>query len=368
MKTSRVLLRHLALAIALSFPAAAQVQLELLWGLDPGSRPYLPTPGDDNQRGLAYNPITGNLLLVNRTGGLSVRVLDALTGADEGLLNTTGIAGGTFALNQVAVAGDGAIYAANLVTSSATSPFRVYRWADEGAVPALVYSGPLVAGRWGDNMDIRGAGNTTQILFGEGGTGVGDHLALLRTADNGATFTATTMTVTGLEAGETRGAVTFGAGDSFFTKDARGTTLRFGAFNLTTATAAVTASAGLPAGLSGFGPLDAAPALNLLAAIQLNTTANPQTVPHDLYLFDVSDPANPVALDHEPFVNPGVQNARAAGAVDFGNNNLVFALDANNGVRAYSVVPEPSACALLAAGVALLLWARRGGRAETGQG
>src|SRR5689334_20631324 len=53
--------------------------------LAPGDRAYL--ANDNNQRGLAWNPVTNNLLLVNRTGALSVNVIDGVTGDDEGTLN-----------------------------------------------------------------------------------------------------------------------------------------------------------------------------------------------------------------------------------------------------------------------------------------
>ena len=359
MKNPNVLLGALTLASLVSFTALAQLQLQPLWSLDPGSRAYLST--DNTQRGIAYNPLTGNLLLVNRTGGLSVNVMDGTTGADKGSLKVTGISGGTLALSQIAVASDGAIYAANLVSpSSGASPFRVYRWADENASPVLVYSGELASGtRWGDNIDIRGSGNNTQILFGEGAAGVGNHIAVFHTADNGATFSPTTMTVSGATAGDTRGGVAFAlAGDSFYTKDAGGISLYYGTFNLATASAVAAATAPLPAGLSGFGPLGTYGPGAALAAIQFNSAPTPDSGPQNLYLFDVSNPMNPVTLDIQPFLDPGNQNVNGFGAVDFGGGK-VFALNANNGLRAYDLIPEPHEYALLGLGLAVMLWWRR---------
>ncbi|MEO6434808.1 MAG: hypothetical protein ABIP55_03470, partial [Tepidisphaeraceae bacterium] len=118
--------------------------------LAPGDRAYLTT--DNTQRGLAFNPVTGRLLMVNRAGGLSVNILDAVTGADAGALNVTGIGGvgsGIFPLNMIAAADDGAIYAANLADTS-TAQFRIYRWENESAAPAWEGRTTTSVGRLGD--------------------------------------------------------------------------------------------------------------------------------------------------------------------------------------------------------------------------
>ncbi len=88
-----------------------------------GGYSYLGTA--NNERGLAFG--NGHLYLVSRSGGTFVRRLDPLTGADLGSpLNVTGISGGTFAVNTIAVGGDGVIYVNNLTTQSTTSPLKVY--------------------------------------------------------------------------------------------------------------------------------------------------------------------------------------------------------------------------------------------------
>ena len=67
-----------------------------------------------------------------------------------------------------------------------------------------------------------------------------------------------------------------------------------------------------------------------------------------------------VAILHFPL---DLANANAVGSVDFGNGR-VYALDANNGIIAFTVtqVPEPSTYALLLAGVMGLLWMGRARR------
>lgn len=365
--------RLLGFAVAAFLPltAFAQAQLQPLWQLDPGSRPYLPSyPGDNNQRGIAYNPATGNVLLVNRTGGLSVNVLDGTTGVDRHTLNTTGISGGTFALSQIAVAADGAVYAANLVvTTGPTAPFKIYRWDNEAysTEPKLVYSGEVAAGtRWGDNIEIRGKGNSTQILFGQGLAGVGERVAIFTTSDNGASFTPTVMKLSGegFAPGDSRGGVAFGVGDTFYVRNANGVKIYYSSFDLAASTAVITASATLggslgPSGFSAIGTWMANEHYSepLLAAINYNGTANPQTEPQYVVLFYVGDPSNPVVYDREPFINPGIQNLNASGAVDFGGGK-VFALDTNNGLRAWDIIPEPQTFALLTLGLGVLGLAR----------
>lgn len=358
-----------AAAALLPLTVWAQVELQPLWYLDPGVRPYLPDyPGDNNQRGIAYNPTTGNIALVNRTGGLTVNILDGTTGADKGYLKTTGITGGTYVLSQIAVADDGAIYAANLASgTSATTPFKIYRWANEayGTEPTLVYSGEVVSGtRWGDNIEIRGSGNSTQILFGQGGSGVGERIAMFTTSDNGTTFSPTVMALSGqgFAKGDSRGGVAFGNSDTFFVKNATGTTLYYGTFDLASSSAVLTSAATLggAVGTSGYAAIATELDMgeDLLAAINYSSAPNPQTVPQNVVLFYVEDPLSPVVLDREPFINPGVQNLNAAGAVDFGGGKL-FALNANNGLRAWDLIPEPQTYALLGWGLGALLLARR---------
>ena len=99
-------------------------------------------------RGLAYNPVTKNLVLASRTTGLTgVAVLNSTTGAESHVLDITGVTGGTFNINMVGAGEDGAIYLANLATTSGTSPnfvtqpFKVYRWASDApaVAPTLAF-------------------------------------------------------------------------------------------------------------------------------------------------------------------------------------------------------------------------------------
>jgi hypothetical protein len=175
-------------AAALAAHASAQVTLTPVAGfgangwLAPGSSPYLGLT--NTERGMAYNPTTGNLVLVSRlnVNGVSnnVRILNGATGADLGGLDPTGIAGGTFQVNQVGVADDGSIYVANLsifnATTNPTPLFKVYRWNDEatGAVtpPLVAYSGTPGAQRLGDSFAVTGGGPGVPIQFAAAGSTV----------------------------------------------------------------------------------------------------------------------------------------------------------------------------------------------------
>jgi hypothetical protein len=89
-------------ALALQAAVSAQtLQLQPLAGfgtngdgsLRPGDRPYLTADGNSSQRGMAYNPVTGHVLIVNRPplGGQTINIIDGTTGTDLGQLDTSGL-------------------------------------------------------------------------------------------------------------------------------------------------------------------------------------------------------------------------------------------------------------------------------------
>jgi hypothetical protein len=84
---------------------------EVLTGDSTGGTSYSFLGTASNERGFAFNPATGNLILVSRSGGINIRILNGTTGVDTGsLANGTGIiTGGTFAVNMVGVSTDGSI-------------------------------------------------------------------------------------------------------------------------------------------------------------------------------------------------------------------------------------------------------------------
>ena len=77
---NRFVSRLLLLALSMGMASLKADSLSELWKILPGDRPYVGT--GNNERGLAYNPVSKKLLLVGRQGGPQVYVLDAASGAD----------------------------------------------------------------------------------------------------------------------------------------------------------------------------------------------------------------------------------------------------------------------------------------------
>src|SRR5262249_23771373 len=136
---------------------------------------FLTSDGSRYQRGMAFNPATGHLIIVNRTPTFeTLNIIDALTGAEIGQLDQSSpsIGGASgFLYDQIAIADDGSIYVGNLSTSGTLVQYNLYRWDNESAPQRLVY-GPAnpantVSGnsRWGDTMALRGTGMATEIIL-----------------------------------------------------------------------------------------------------------------------------------------------------------------------------------------------------------
>lgn len=326
----------LALVLGLAGVPRAGAQsyaLSNLWSVAAGapSHPFL--ADDDRTRGLAYNPVTGHVLVVSRTSSNAVYVLDGDTGAILGTLpyDTNVISGGTFHVNMVGVTDDGVIYVGNLTTDAigAAGPYKLYRWANETAPPQLVYSGDPSAAdatagnrRFGDSIAVRGSGTGTQILIGT----IGSNAALLTTTD-GTNFTATKIT-TDAAAGDLRWGLAWGAGNTFWAKQASGNLKRL-TLNLPDNTASVTLSV---SGVVG-APLGVDVVRNLLAIVEAGTTT---TTGHKLRLYDISDPTAPIQLDTTRSFPASNINGNAVGAVAIRDGRL-YALETDNGILAYTL-------------------------------
>ncbi|HWQ92223.1 MAG TPA: DUF4623 domain-containing protein, partial [Clostridia bacterium] len=306
-------------------PFLHTTDLTPLWVLPPLSRPYLTVASLPTERGMAYNPATHRVLVVNRITP-RVYVLDAESGDDLHELNMAGVTGGTYPLLMIGVADDGAVYAGNLTTDGATTAFKLYRWAndDPGTAPTVVFSGDPSPGnnqRWGDTLDVRRAGSATQVLLGSRS---GTNVAIFTTA-NGA-FTPTEIKVPSAPAGAWGLGIAFGQGDTFWAK-ATGTALRQFGFNLNTGLGTLLRTHGDAEIPNSVGPIGVSTVFNLLAGIHV-ASAN------HLRLFDLSaqDGTLPF-VSSMPFPSDNDNSGTGTGAVDFGQDR-VYALDANNGLMA----------------------------------
>lgn len=119
--------------------------------------------GDNRQRGHA---VSGDrFYVVSRHSdqwGPHVMIHSVSDGVPEGgaaaTLDTSGVDGGTYALNDIATDANGALLAANLVTDLSSEAFRVYLWSDADAAPTRVvnFTGTLPH-RLGDNIAVTGS-------------------------------------------------------------------------------------------------------------------------------------------------------------------------------------------------------------------
>ncbi|MFN7138541.1 MAG: family 10 glycosylhydrolase [Limisphaerales bacterium] len=307
------------LSVVPPFPVGG---MEVLWKLGQGSRPYI--AAGNTERGVAYNPVSGNVLLVSRASGNRIIALDADTGNELHQMSTSGVTGGTFALNMIGVADDGVVYACNLVT--APPGFKIYRWANEDptTVPTVIYNGnPGGTDRWGDSFAVRGSGASTQILVG--GRQNGNHC--LFTTTDGVTFTPNII-----RSPATPGSVTslaFGAGNSFWTKEPNQALFEvsFSLGNTNGTLASFTTPSQFP---SFVVPIGVDPAFKVLGGVGIET-------PDRFRLYNIASHP-PRLIASEPFATDNA-NANWVGSVAFGDDR-VYALDTNNGLIALRLLPQ----------------------------
>ncbi|MFQ3586257.1 MAG: DUF4623 domain-containing protein [Fimbriimonadaceae bacterium] len=313
---------------------------------------------DNSVRGLAFNPVTGNLLVVarNAVSGNGVRILDGQTGAQLGQMsNGTGVvSGGTFVVNMIGVSEDGQIFVANLTTNTSTSPFRIYHWTSEADTPTVAYSGnPTTGGgRLGDTIAVRGSGNNVEVAAGYGNNPSGFNGYALFTG--GSTLTGSSLSFTGPVNGAFRLGITFGAGNSVWGKQTNqpfvGTSFDGGGSVL----------GNVAATTNGEGPITFARinGVDVLASIDVNSSV--------VRLYDVTD-INNVSLLASLTTTTGTlaSNGNGVGALAFGNisgaNATLYAMSTNQGIQAFdvTVVPEPATMTALALGALALMRRRR---------
>jgi len=150
----------------------------------------------NSERGLAYG--NGKIYVSTTKYGTRVLVLDAATGDSVGVLDMTGVSGGSgAAIADVEVDADGAIYACNLVTTATTSAFKIYRWANDAAVPVNIISSSTPAARLGDKFTVVGSTtNNTLVIYAA--TSTTNKVYKWTTADNGTSYLQDSITLTGV--------------------------------------------------------------------------------------------------------------------------------------------------------------------------
>lgn len=362
------------LTLVLCSTAAAQgFKLQERWRISPGNTnyPFITSQGgangdggtDNLERGIAYNALSNHLLVVSRTNSqVPVRgifILDAATGANTGPLGGNGlptpasldvsaVSGGTIWLIKIRVAEDGAIYAMNFGTVSATTTITIYRWSDENPITpsTIAFAGDPANGamnlQWGYNFDIRGAGTDTQILLAS--TSLTATNAAVLTTTDGLTFTSTFLTATNAAPGTmaVHGSVAWGEGDTFWAKAVNNALLQL-SFDTNSGTAAVIHEYSITNFPASISQIDIDVQNKWLAGLDLTPgigrTAVTPGRPSALRLYNAANPANsPIFLSSSNMLS-FTNNPFVAGSVDFGSN-VVFTLSTQNGMMAFDIVPS----------------------------
>ena len=149
------------LSVAGMKQAQAQVVLDTPnWEVLGDNVDWLSIAGNQT-RGIAVNPVTGNLIVATRAGGTAVKVISSEDGSVIRDLEIGAVTGGTFPINRVAVSDDGQIFVSNF---SLNGPeHRIYWWADEEANAKRVADGNPYGGRIGDGFGVTGAGDEIKV-------------------------------------------------------------------------------------------------------------------------------------------------------------------------------------------------------------
>lgn len=322
---------------------------------------YLGSTGD-RERGFAYNPATGNLILASRSvAGNGIRILNGATGVDVGALNqSTGvIGGGTFAYNMVGVADDGVIYIANLAGDTATNNYKIYRWENEAAAaPTVAFQGvgptsPLSGVRIGDSFDVIGSGVDTRLVAGYGSASslAGNNGFALFDTEDGLNYTSTSVSITTpegftpLTAGEFRLGATFLDSDTVIGKS---NINPYTVVDVSGSTGTVVQQASTDGQVlrpMDFAVVDGRP---LLAIVEASTgTVDPSRA--RIFVYDMSNPSLPLVdrkiAEASALPSAQVTNPNSVGQVKFGaiNGNVatIYAMSTNNGIQAFTLTLDP---------------------------
>lgn len=311
-------------------PVVSSAAMQPLWRLGPTDRAYLAPDGQ--QSGLAFNPATSNLILVSRTGGNALMILNSETGAEVGsLLVDAFILGGYYIINKVAVAPEGAVFVCNMTTNSALTPLRIYYWPTE--TPGTPSAGPIwegdpgggAGGRWGDTLALRtvDVGGTPQWQFLVAARN-DNKIAVLRPMSTDVLFTLGDVPAGAFDHG-----LAWGEGNTAWGKSHQGDLYHI-EIDLGNGTASVLQ---IYTNLPSLAPIGVDPVNKYLAGVSIAS-------PDALRLFGLNDlAAGPTPLDTEYFQTDNAWSASASGAVTFGLDR-VYALNPNNGIIALQIPPH----------------------------
>ncbi len=313
-------------------------------------------PGSDLQlggynRSLAYSSPSNQLFLANRNGSAAgITVLNPTNGSVIGTVN------GSASVNpdQILVGDDGVLYGIPLQTSLNGSNFAISSWANWSNVSYRCYNSTgsdatslaLIANlRVGDTAAITGAGTNTVIVCGINSGVATTTNALLFSTTDGVNFTPTLLVITNVptsytDLGPAHGYSFYTNGTFIFKPGGSAAYLiqyptNFGSLPSPLKVGAI--GTNTVAGNSVV--TDYSPAGHLLAAIQLPQSANNNST-ISLYALTNFGGGNVASTSTaNPFANGNDTGGIALGGA--GKTNLLFTLDSNNGVYAWSLTATP---------------------------
>lgn len=328
----RTFLTIFTLLLCVTF-AQAQLRYTTIWEKSQATG-TLPTFIGTNhtERGSAYGVVGGEekFFIVSRLGFAKVLVLDPANGDSLGYLDTTGIAGGTFALNDVEVSADGKIYACNLTTNSQTTAFKIYRWDNLTSTPVVVieFTTPS-AYRLGDKFTVVGSTADNSITIWAGAASQ-NKVFRFNTTDNGATFTATEITLSDGAQGTVPTVAPKGTGEVGFYLNSAGRNVK-----------EYDATGNLLATLPGEIVATGSTAMDYIeyGSKKYLAVFNYGTGNENIRLVDVADGLDNGKLVFVTSTLGTNGNLNGTGDVDFKNNNDgtfdLFVLGTNNGIARY---------------------------------
>jgi len=353
------LVAHVTVSDASQFPT-----LSTVWAAGAGnsSFPYVTSSGGantPNERAFAYNPVANQLVVVRcppASTSYALSVVDANTGNFLYTMNTTGVihegtseVSGSNPIDLVgaACADDGALYissespnASGGVNGDTTKMMHIFRWPDTTAssTPTLVYEGDpgnqptTVNIRWGDVLAARGAGTNTELFMNAFDGTFGAILSPTNSALSGFTNYPFSEVAGGGSIGRS---IQFGPGASVYEKR-RGNSLIYSTYTLSNQTAQLVYNSPSSTTLGGVA-IDSTQ--TLAAGVDFIGAANSK--PDVVSLYDITDPVSPLLLGQYAFPSNQVANANSI-CQTLIVGSRVYALDANNGMVTFNIVPAAS--------------------------
>ena len=193
-------------------------QVTTLWekSATAGTKPAWET--GSTTRGIGYGLVGANqrLYVVNRNaafGGKLIFIFNAATGDSVGMLDTTGISGGTLAVNDVEVSTDGKIFVCNL---AAGGFFKVYKYDSEVAAPISVINVDATGQRLGDKITVTGSTADNSIIIWAVSADADGEVVKFTTADNGVSFTSQIVNIGTLASFGSAAVGPLSSGDFYF--------------------------------------------------------------------------------------------------------------------------------------------------------